>query len=159
MQDLQDMETVPGPDMDQEDFSSKYPYSPYPQRPRLNRRHSFEPNSNNNNAGLRTTLTKKTIYQAPDLNDQGLGQSSSNGTIAKDRSFDHTDNPVVGRKTLYCVRHGEALHNIEERRAKETAADTAAAQGIEKGTRQYEEILEKARKQVLQVNLLCTHRA
>lgn len=53
-------------------------------------------------------------------------------------------------KTLYLIRHGEAIHNIEEKRAKRRAAEAALAAGIKRGTKEFEEAVEAARKSVLQ---------
>jgi len=55
--------------------------------------------------------------------------------------------PVV--KTLYLVRHGEAVHNIEEQRAKRLAAAEAEAQGHLEGCKAHNAMVEAARKAAL----------
>eukprot|EP00416_Gambierdiscus_australes_P046684 CAMPEP_0171102702 /NCGR_PEP_ID=MMETSP0766_2-20121228/58505_1 /TAXON_ID=439317 /ORGANISM="Gambierdiscus australes, Strain CAWD 149" /LENGTH=313 /DNA_ID=CAMNT_0011563045 /DNA_START=33 /DNA_END=974 /DNA_ORIENTATION=- len=55
--------------------------------------------------------------------------------------------PVV--KTLYLVRHGEAVHNIEEQRAKRCAAAEAEAQGHVDGSKAHKAMVEAARKAAL----------
>eukprot|EP00420_Gonyaulax_spinifera_P037587 CAMPEP_0197884042 /NCGR_PEP_ID=MMETSP1439-20131203/10647_1 /TAXON_ID=66791 /ORGANISM="Gonyaulax spinifera, Strain CCMP409" /LENGTH=320 /DNA_ID=CAMNT_0043503771 /DNA_START=17 /DNA_END=977 /DNA_ORIENTATION=+ len=52
-------------------------------------------------------------------------------------------------KTLYLVRHGEALHNIEEKKAKQCAEAEAEAQGFERGSLAFRAMTETARKSVL----------
>eukprot|EP00928_Gymnodinium_smaydae_P018155 TRINITY_DN1690_c0_g1_i5.p1 TRINITY_DN1690_c0_g1~~TRINITY_DN1690_c0_g1_i5.p1 ORF type:complete len:1307 (-),score=310.58 TRINITY_DN1690_c0_g1_i5:3-3923(-) len=52
-------------------------------------------------------------------------------------------------KTIYLVRHGEAVHNIEEKRAKRAAAEKALKSGIQRGTAAFDELVEAARKSVL----------
>eukprot|EP00418_Pyrodinium_bahamense_P068708 CAMPEP_0179099108 /NCGR_PEP_ID=MMETSP0796-20121207/45707_1 /TAXON_ID=73915 /ORGANISM="Pyrodinium bahamense, Strain pbaha01" /LENGTH=806 /DNA_ID=CAMNT_0020796903 /DNA_START=119 /DNA_END=2541 /DNA_ORIENTATION=+ len=58
--------------------------------------------------------------------------------------------PIVRVKTLYLVRHGEALHNIEERRAKCKAEHEAVERGVEACSCEAKESAEKARREVLQ---------
>jgi len=52
-------------------------------------------------------------------------------------------------KTLFLVRHGEALHNIEEQKAKKTASAKADVQGMESGSEAWKAALEAARKACL----------
>uniref|UniRef100_A0A7S4Q743 Phosphoglycerate mutase-like protein n=1 Tax=Alexandrium monilatum TaxID=311494 RepID=A0A7S4Q743_9DINO len=59
--------------------------------------------------------------------------------------------PVV--KTLYLVRHGEAVHNIEEHRAKRRAAAEAEALGHVEGGEAHKAMVEAARKAALR----CEH--
>mmetsp|Transcript_43788 Transcript_43788/g.88281 ORF Transcript_43788/g.88281 Transcript_43788/m.88281 type:complete len:308 (+) Transcript_43788:62-985(+) len=53
-------------------------------------------------------------------------------------------------KTLFLVRHGEALHNIEEQRARRLAEAEAEAQGYEPGSDACRAQAEAARKLVLE---------
>jgi len=53
-------------------------------------------------------------------------------------------------KTLYLIRHGEALHNIEERRAKSKAKVEAEQRGVEGSSEEAQAEAERARKQVLE---------
>lgn len=53
-------------------------------------------------------------------------------------------------KTLYLIRHGEAIHNIQEREAKLKAQAEAAEQlGLEHGSPEMKAAAERARKEVL----------
>eukprot|EP00929_Paragymnodinium_shiwhaense_P050173 TRINITY_DN25287_c0_g1_i1.p1 TRINITY_DN25287_c0_g1~~TRINITY_DN25287_c0_g1_i1.p1 ORF type:complete len:1418 (-),score=248.97 TRINITY_DN25287_c0_g1_i1:25-4278(-) len=52
-------------------------------------------------------------------------------------------------KTLYLIRHGEAMHNIEEKKAKKAAIETLKAQGVKPGSEAWLEFVEKERKGVL----------
>lgn len=53
------------------------------------------------------------------------------------------------RKTVYLVRHGEAVHNIAEARARAQAADQAAVSGHAKGSKAYEAMVKAARQAIL----------
>lgn len=57
-------------------------------------------------------------------------------------------------KTLFLVRHGEALHNIEEQKAKRAAAAQAEAQGVESGSEAWRAALEAARRACLKAERL-----
>jgi len=59
------------------------------------------------------------------------------------------DPPLV-RKTLFLVRHGEAVHNIEEAKAKSRAASEASSEGHSPSSNAFKERLEAARRSVLQ---------
>jgi broad specificity phosphatase PhoE len=52
-------------------------------------------------------------------------------------------------KTIYFIRHGEASHNIAEKKAKRNAAKKALEMGIERASKEFEEAVEEARKAVL----------
>jgi broad specificity phosphatase PhoE len=62
--------------------------------------------------------------------------------------------PIVMVKTLFLVRHGEALHNIEEQKAKKAASAKAEAQGLESGSEAWKASLEAARKACLKAERL-----
>jgi len=62
--------------------------------------------------------------------------------------------PIVMVKTLFLVRHGEALHNIEEQKAKKAAAAKADIQGLESGSEAWKAALESARKACLKAERL-----
>ncbi|CAE7222345.1 PEPKR2 [Symbiodinium pilosum] len=53
-------------------------------------------------------------------------------------------------KTLYLVRHGEAVHNIKERQAQQTAKQQAMSDGLTPSSGEFQARVETARKQVLQ---------
>jgi broad specificity phosphatase PhoE len=52
-------------------------------------------------------------------------------------------------KTVYLIRHGEAIHNIQERLAKKQAGEEAEALGHARGSEAYKAACEVARKAVL----------
>jgi len=54
------------------------------------------------------------------------------------------------RRTVYLVRHGEAMHNIEERHAKKRASAEAEGLGHSKGDEAHKAICEAARVAVLE---------
>jgi len=56
---------------------------------------------------------------------------------------------VVDRKVLYLIRHGEAVHNIEERKAKQLAAASLKAEGFSPTSCTYKDAVEAARCAVL----------
>jgi broad specificity phosphatase PhoE len=62
--------------------------------------------------------------------------------------------PTLMVKTLFLVRHGEALHNIEEQKAKKTASAKAEAQGLENGSEAWKVAVEVARKACLKAERL-----
>eukprot|EP00931_Biecheleriopsis_adriatica_P043345 TRINITY_DN24782_c0_g1_i1.p1 TRINITY_DN24782_c0_g1~~TRINITY_DN24782_c0_g1_i1.p1 ORF type:complete len:1301 (-),score=272.29 TRINITY_DN24782_c0_g1_i1:47-3949(-) len=53
-------------------------------------------------------------------------------------------------KTVYLVRHGEAVHNIEEHHAKELAKNEAISAGLQPGSKDFLDVVEDARKKVLE---------
>mmetsp|Transcript_41684 Transcript_41684/g.107916 ORF Transcript_41684/g.107916 Transcript_41684/m.107916 type:complete len:1336 (+) Transcript_41684:116-4123(+) len=53
-------------------------------------------------------------------------------------------------KIVYLVRHGEALHNIQERIAGKDGAKEAAKMGIDRGTAEFQGVVEAYRTAVLQ---------
>mmetsp|Transcript_83050 Transcript_83050/g.230645 ORF Transcript_83050/g.230645 Transcript_83050/m.230645 type:complete len:351 (-) Transcript_83050:93-1145(-) len=57
--------------------------------------------------------------------------------------------PLTVVKTLFLVRHGEAVHNVLEKEAQKRAAVEAEALGHQKGSDAYKAMLEMARKAVL----------
>jgi len=57
--------------------------------------------------------------------------------------------PRPVRKTLYLVRHGEAVHNILEKEAQKRAGAEAETLGHQKGSDAYKAMVEMARKAVL----------
>lgn len=52
-------------------------------------------------------------------------------------------------KTLFLVRHGEALHNVEEKKVQKRAEREAIATGLTKGSPEFAAYVEGARNQVL----------
>jgi broad specificity phosphatase PhoE len=56
---------------------------------------------------------------------------------------------VHRRRTLYLVRHGEAVHNVQEKQAQDKARQQAIAQGITSES-EIQQRMETARKAVLQ---------
>jgi len=54
------------------------------------------------------------------------------------------------RRTVYLVRHGEAMHNIEERHAKKRASEEAEGLGHSKGDEAHKAMCEAARVAVLE---------
>mmetsp|Transcript_46921 Transcript_46921/g.77898 ORF Transcript_46921/g.77898 Transcript_46921/m.77898 type:complete len:301 (-) Transcript_46921:6-908(-) len=60
---------------------------------------------------------------------------------------------VCQTKTVFLVRHGEAVHNIAEKTAKSQAGAEAEALGFAKGSEEYKARCEAARKAVLKNEL------
>jgi len=56
---------------------------------------------------------------------------------------------IIARKTLWLIRHGQAVHNIEENRAKRRAAEEAKAAGCDPTSEAFKDIVEAARKAAL----------
>ncbi|CAJ1442477.1 unnamed protein product [Effrenium voratum] len=52
-------------------------------------------------------------------------------------------------KTLFLIRHGEAVHNIEERQAMQVAKSEAVNDGLTPSNREFQKRVEAARKKVL----------
>lgn len=50
---------------------------------------------------------------------------------------------------MYLVRHGEAIHNVAEDKAKKLAMKQAEAEGFSKDSTEFKEMVEEARKSVL----------
>jgi len=57
-------------------------------------------------------------------------------------------------KTLYLIRHGEAMHNIEEKAAKRRAEQNAKEAGLVPGTKEFAAALEEERIAVLRTEAL-----
>jgi len=76
--------------------------------------------------------------------------SMANGTAflgaARPTGAEKTSSVV---KTVYLIRHGEALHNVLEQQAKHGAAAEAHALGLSKGTAQFNALVVEARRRVL----------
>lgn len=56
----------------------------------------------------------------------------------------------IATKTVFLVRHGEALHNVAEKAAQRQAATDALACGYEKGCEEFKKLVESARCDVLE---------
>ncbi|CAK9100041.1 unnamed protein product [Durusdinium trenchii] len=52
-------------------------------------------------------------------------------------------------KTLYLIRHGEAVHNIQERQATQSAKAQAMMEGLTPSSKEFQQRVEAARRQVL----------
>lgn len=52
-------------------------------------------------------------------------------------------------KTLYLIRHGEAVHNIEERQAMQSAKTQAMMEGLTPSSKEFQQRVETARREVL----------
>mmetsp|Transcript_8259 Transcript_8259/g.23667 ORF Transcript_8259/g.23667 Transcript_8259/m.23667 type:complete len:326 (-) Transcript_8259:106-1083(-) len=77
-----------------------------------------------------------------------FGHPLGKPSLAKETKVaDDDDGNVV---TLYLIRHGEAIHNIEERHARSVSRKVLTELGLNEGEETYEEIAKAARVNVLQ---------
>eukprot|EP00928_Gymnodinium_smaydae_P070790 TRINITY_DN5455_c0_g1_i1.p1 TRINITY_DN5455_c0_g1~~TRINITY_DN5455_c0_g1_i1.p1 ORF type:complete len:1216 (+),score=283.50 TRINITY_DN5455_c0_g1_i1:77-3724(+) len=103
----------------------------------------------------RPTSPESRALDAPRDNSRKLEKGHRRlGTVAFDVATEHSSGEqevprVKAKKTIFLVRHGEALHNIEERNAKKRVEAEAAALGLAKDSPECKEMVAKAKKAVL----------
>lgn len=68
---------------------------------------------------------------------------------SKARAAEQPASAYTIAKTLYLVRHGEAVHNVLEAESKKKATDQALSDGLEPGSEKFQAYLAKARLEVL----------
>mmetsp|Transcript_16253 Transcript_16253/g.37464 ORF Transcript_16253/g.37464 Transcript_16253/m.37464 type:complete len:1372 (+) Transcript_16253:131-4246(+) len=83
------------------------------------------------------------VYNRPER--MGVRSSSLSTSM-----MPHPEEGLAGSKTLYLIRHGEALHNIEEKKSLRIAAKKAIEEHhLEPGSKGFREYVEQARSKVL----------
>ena len=111
--------------------------------------------SSSSSTATTTTKSKTTKTIATDENDVTAVSNSgtqSNVVCSKqvEKKKDKDDNDHHKKTyTLYLIRHGEASHNVQEKIAKKKALDDAIAEGYTKDCQYTKDVMEQARKDVL----------